>query len=117
MADTGTAELVVGSDRVDFYLTFVDENNLPINIAGAGVVVKVQGQSDDLPATDLDLSGSVYDPANGVAKFTAFGDAITTGVLGALASATFTLRGRLLDQAGKTTFTPEFKVRWAHQPL
>ena len=116
MADTGTAELVVGSDRVDFYLTYTDENNLPINIAGA-LEVKVQGQSDDLPATDLDISGAIYDQANGVAKFTAFGNAITTGVLGALPSATFTLRGKLKDSAGKTTFTPEFKVKWAHQPL
>lgn len=118
MATTGIADLVVGSDRVDFYLTYTDENDLPINIGGVGVLVKVQGKSNDLPGVDLNVSGVVFsDGSAGIAKFAAFGNAVTVGNLGALPSATYTLRGYLRDVATKTTYTPEFQVRWSRQPV
>lgn len=115
-APLGPFEFVVGSDRVDFYLTYVDENDQPINITGA-TELKVQGKSETLSGTPLDVSGTIYDGPNGIAKFTAFGNAVTVANLGSLLSASYTLRGKFKDAANKTTFTREFIVTWFHQPL
>lgn len=115
-APLGPFEFVVGSDRVDFYLTFKDENDQPINITGA-TELKVQGKSEGLPSVNLDVSGTIYDGPNGIAKFTAFGNAITVSNLGSLTSAGYLLRGKFKDAANKTTFTREFIVTWFHQPL
>jgi hypothetical protein len=117
MATTlGPYEYVVGSDRVDFLLTYVDENDQPIDITDA-MEVKVQGRSTDLPGEPLDIAGVTQDEANGVALFEAFGDAVTDVMLGDLPSATYTLRGMLKDSAGKVTYTQPFTVKWVHQPL
>ena len=109
-------ELVVGSDRVDCYLTYADETEQSINITGA-TQLKMQGQSEHQPSVDLDFAGTIFDGVNGIAKFTAFGNAITVANLGALEFATYKLRGKFKDASNKTTFTREFLVTWYHQPL
>lgn len=117
MAQTlGPYEFVVGSDRIHFFLTFTDENDQPISILDAQELF-VQGKSPDLPAVDVNKTGTVVDAPSGLAKFAEFGNGITVAQLGSLPSATYTLRGKLKDSSGKTTFTPPFVVRWVHQPL
>lgn len=116
MAIASVSEVVVGSDRVDLFITYTDENDVPINITGAQEV-KVQGASQDLPATTINMAGAIFDAAQGLAKFTAFGNIVTVANLGGTSYALYKLRGKLVDNAGKTTFTPEFEVRFVHQPL
>lgn len=116
MALASVSEIVVGSDRVDLYITFTDENDQPINIAGAQQV-KVQGSSRDLPGTTIDMTGTIFDAAQGIGKFNAFGNAVTVANLGGSPHALYTLRGKLVDNVGETTFTPTFDVRFVHQPL
>src|SRR3990172_4703332 len=109
-------EVVAGSDRVDFYLTYVDENKQVINITGAQEV-KLQGKSAELPSVPIDMTGAIFDAPNGVAKFTGFGNIVTQTDLAAQPHATYKLRGKLKDSGAKTTWTDELDVKFLKQPL
>ena len=113
----GVSEIVAGSTRVDFYLTYTDENDNAIDLTGDDVVVTLQGTSESMPSLDLDVVGDVSDAAAGIAKFTAFGDEVKAADLDALPYADWTCRGKLVDQAGLIGWTPTFVIRFVQQPL
>lgn len=110
-------EVVIGATRKELRVTLTDADGLPLNITGG--TVKLQGKSADLPSKTLDVAGTIHDGPNGVAKWTSLGGTgfVTTGDMGAVSEATFTLRVKFTDTSSLVDYGPEFMVTWKKAPI
>lgn len=102
------------TSRKQLIVALVDEYLAPIDISGC--TVRLQGTSADLPAKKLDVVGAVYDGPNGLAKWTAVGNLVSATDLGALASALYTCRVKVIDAASKADWGPEFQLTFVAPP-
>ena len=111
-------EVVVGADRKGLRVTFRDRKTKAI-VPITGGVVRLQGQSDDLPTIGLDVVGTVSDGLGGIGRWPELGGAeyVPLSALGSKAGATFTLRAKFTDSGGKSDWTDEFELRWVQPPV
>jgi len=109
---------VVGADRKALKVTFRDRTSKAVIVITGGTV-RLQGQSDDLPVKDLDVAGTIFDGPNGVGRWLELGGTgyVVLADLGSKAAATFTLRAKFTDSAGKVDWTDTFQVRWLRPPV
>lgn len=112
-------QVVVGATRKILEVQLTDENGSPISLAGAGVIVRLQGTSPDLPDNPIDVVGSVPDPPNGVCRWITFGSMVTDALLSqyGLTAATYTLRVYYKDTGGLIDYGPTFQVSWLASPV
>ena len=110
-------EVVIGATRRELRLTFTDEKNVAIPITGGAV--RLQGQSDTLTGLDIDVAGTIFNGAGGVARWTGLGGTsyVTLTALGNKKEAVFNLRGKFTDAGGNADWTPYFKLKWVRPPV
>lgn len=106
------ATVYIGATLKELRITLLDEQGSPRVITGG--TVKLQGKSGDLPSKTLDVSGSIYDGPNGVARWTSLGGTgfVTTGDMGGLSAATFNCQVKFTDSGGNIDYGPEFQLEW-----
>lgn len=107
-------EVVIGATRKTLDLTILDQDNNPVDISGGAV--RLQGTSADVPAKTIDAVGSIHDGPNGLARWTSVGTLVTTGDLGGLTEATWTMRVKFTDTGSLIDFGPAFQITFAKPP-
>jgi hypothetical protein len=110
-------EVVIGATRRELRVTFVDENKAPIPITGGSV--RLQGTSEDTPPLSIDVAGTIFDGAGGVARWTGLGGTayVTMTALNGKAGATYKLKAKFTDGGGNVDWTPAFYIRWVPPPV
>ena len=110
------SQVVVESTRVDLYVTVTDENDAVVNLTGGSA--KLQGRCAQLPSVTVDVTMSLFDPAQGVVKYAQLPTLVTQANLDGIpsASVTFTFRVRFQDAAGLFSYTDEFSIEFFKKP-
>jgi hypothetical protein len=109
-------EVVVGSTRKQIVDQVLDKvTGLPINITGGAFLL--EGTSLDLPSKQISQAGTITDAANGVVTWSSVGSYVTSGDMGALKQALFTLRWRFTDAAAKIDWSSTFQLNFVMPPF
>lgn len=102
--------------RKDLVVTVIDSNGNAVNVTGGEV--RMQGRSNDLPTITINQTAALTTPASGIVTFQGIGTYITQAQLTAagIAEATFRLRLKYKDSAGKTDYANIFELKWVKDP-
>jgi hypothetical protein len=109
MAD---ATIVIGATRPKFRPTITDAQGNVVAITGG--IVRLQGTSEDLPESPIDVAGTIYDGANGVPQWLSLGTLIDLTDLGEKPSATYVMKVKYIDAAAALDWTEE--TTWEFVP-
>lgn len=110
--------IVVGSSRVDLFVSLVD----PATGAGydlRGGAARMQGRSPSLPALPFDVAMTLLDPENGLVGIDSLGSLRTQTQLNdaGVSSAIYALRVRSEDSADLVDYSPLFEIEFVANPL
>lgn len=110
-------EVVVGATKPPLIAFWEDENGMPISLLNGSA--RLQGRCDSMPGVQIDSLGSLTDPQQGEATFNSLGTLVSQAQLDAagLMEATFNLRVKFTDAAGKFDWSEAIFIKWVRTPI
>jgi len=113
------AEVVIGANRKDLEYVITDPDGNPVNVSGGAAYLQGVPTTDGVTKT-LNVAGTIVDGANGRFRWAGLGDPdvyVAEAELGEdLDTATWNLRVKFTDAAGKSDFGAQFELAWAKPP-